>query len=485
MKTFFRTSAAALLAIATSTAGCVDSDNGDVPDPTQDDGGKADDATSTFQGLDVCDVSLLYPFPKNNEQLNAMPPLDLRLNNGASLLTSAQLNAFLDSMIKPRPAGPGIDLTGENATVAETRAITSWRIVGIRFDPLTSDPAANPLNPPKKTQIRLIAQPYRPGANPKVQDVALHLIFDFPSGTPADKVNLDRRLAKSLQLLKSSSPAVTTGIPLSAHPGLAASTPFSSPGAKGAFPTKVEAWLARELPQAKLASIAMMGLRSGGDVWVFAAAAPQDTRFNNIPLPLVNNSPFIELNLDQQDLRVNKFDPVPSRGINLMGMFTDIGSPTFLASRSTLHLIDNPDKTHVGNVDCVSCHTTTQRLYFTAETNILGRITKLFGFTPSDPNRYSVPQGVTGFVREKDSQRQLWHVGNFRHFNGTPSVSVRTANESAAAADFLNKTVVVNAQGRAVGNPVKLICDEPKVAMCFLSGQPDDVCRGSSLCSPR
>jgi hypothetical protein len=445
------------------------------------DGGKQDDATdgapSLAQGLDVCDVSLLYPMPRDRAQIEALPGLDLPLDGGGELLPRGVFDAALAALIEPRPAGPGIDPSGDGTVPSQqTLDFDSWRVVGIRFDPLAPDPRTGA----KKSQIRLVAQPFfvDTGGFAQVQDMALHLVFDLPSSDPA----ANQVVARALLDLKQASPAVTTGVPLGVHPGLAASVEFG--GSSSGFVAEVEGWLQRHLAEAVIDNIAAAGLRSGGDVWVFAAAARQpDGTFSTLGLPLVGGSPFIELNLDQQDLRDVVYDPEPIGGTSLLPMFS-IGSPEFDAARTLVHRVDNPELSHIGNVDCVSCHVSTQRLYFTATFDILERIDSLFGFDPSDPNRFEIPEGITGYVRERDAQRQLWHVGNFRYFNGRPSIAVRTVNESAHAADFLNREVLTDEAGTPLSNPLGLSCDDALVAQCFLAGGSDTQCLGPENCEP-
>lgn len=457
----------------------------EVSAPSSPKADEVDGESERSGGLDVCDVSWLYPMPTSEQELDLLPRLDFTVGNTVAMSQEA-LNEVLDSMSSARPEGPGIELAGDGSmSIEATRDIANWRIVAARFDPLAPDFSVDPLDPGHATQIRLVAQPFGldSGGRPFVQDVALHLVFEVAGERDPAKTELDRMMADGLSTLAQSSPASTVGVPLGVHPGLAADFRPTLPGAPPSFIDRATRFLAEQLSRAHLEHVAMMGLRSGGDVWIFAAVSQgDDGSFTPNPMPLVDGSSFIEFNLDQQDLRETPYDPVPSRGIALVDLFSPFGSERFDEALPLLHTVDNPNVAHIGNVDCVSCHVSTQRLYITAQTDILDRIVDLFGVAPPIEERFTVPQGLTGFVRERDSQREVWHVGNFRYFNGTPSVSVRTANESALVADFYNNEVLVDDAGDALGNPLGLRCDESRVALCFLSGGADERCLGPDFC---
>jgi hypothetical protein len=102
-------------------------------------------------------------------------------------------------------------------------------------------------------------------------------------------------------------------------------------------------------------------------------------------------------------------------------------------ARAAVGVVEQPLTTHFLNMDCASCHTSTQ-------------ISQRGDFVPT--GRFRSPAGITGFaandptqVAAGQEQSGAWDFRNFGYL-GNPSVSNRTVNESAAVADYINKNLL-------------------------------------------
>lgn len=129
------------------------------------------------------------------------------------------------------------------------------------------------------------------------------------------------------------------------------------------------------------------------------------------------------------------------RGVSTIGLFdkdvmNELGQTIFddvsaLNVRHIPDLIANPDRAHFKNTDCVSCH---------SESNF--RRSLSIGNLDSE-FRYQAPAGISPV----DEGMLPTNSSNFRNFGwfsaglaaGVPTVTMRTANESAAAVDYINR----------------------------------------------
>lgn len=99
-------------------------------------------------------------------------------------------------------------------------------------------------------------------------------------------------------------------------------------------------------------------------------------------------------------------------------------------------IIENPERSHFFNTDCVSCHTSSQRI-------ILKELTDT-----SNAGMKPVP-GITNSIASRAAQnteKDLRNFGYFRSFEAlneeaptSPSISGRTLNESIEAARIINE----------------------------------------------
>ena len=142
----------------------------------------------------------------------------------------------------------------------------------------------------------------------------------------------------------------------------------------------------------------------------------------------------------------------------------------------TAHRIENPTKNDFFSVDCVGCHTATQAIssikedglqLFSSETNSKTGLPartvpdeKLMSMFALE-SQYSPKNGIIAGVVPAELQRTRYNVINFGYFGNRPSVSRRTAFETAgvvAMVNEMNGTPVVPFSGK---------CEAEKVTQCL------------------
>ena len=218
--------------------------------------------------------------------------------------------------------------------------------------------------------------------------------------------------------------------------------------------------LERHLDGGKLTAMAIMGLADNGpEPWVFMAMAPDHKatfptlpqgNFQAVPAAALIGLEFAEAlavtekpqvvptpapdNLNPITCRNNltsgaaALPPAERKGLATAALFDlgdkEVKNPEEVAKvKETVDLIADPTRSHFFNTDCVSCHTDTRRAL-----ELLGE--------------REIP-GVAAGALPKDK----WNARNFGWFPGSilhPSPNVatvtrRTAAETAAVLDFINK----------------------------------------------
>jgi hypothetical protein len=372
--------------------------------------------------LDVNDVSILFAIDKKG---TPFPEYKLTGDKGLlgfDLLPVDVVNQITTAATKQKPA---IEFQN-GGNKADT-----WRIFGMRLDPcapgIRTDAvkgADGNLDKSKcLVQVRLIAQPLGQGSP---QDISMHVVYTI--GT-LDQLNLDdiRADVAKIKLASIAAGVPTAGQPLGVHPGLAK--------AKTGVRDAVTAFLKKYVPQQKQLALAFMGLESdGAEPWEFFAGAVVPLGPDGKPSP-TGKPTFLNL----ADLRPAGMPNLPAKTRNIVfqpfsqpkiapapaGLST---APLFSANDdkdSVAFKIENAATTHFFSADCVSCHTSTQ---------------KGFSFqTKSNANRVRVPAGITGYASPTVQQNSSWNLRNFGYFDTSPSVSLRTVNETVEVVQQLNE----------------------------------------------
>jgi hypothetical protein len=352
---------------------------------------------------------------------------------------------------------------------AEARSIDAWFIAGIRIDAgapgLSSDIHAQFGRLP---EIRLIVQPItkNPDGSPKVLDIAGHLIFDFITATPNPSAQADcfPRPVADMDAFKSvvadaaalrtklnngqlGGHAISTvGVPLGVHPGLA------DPSAANSVRNEMLSFLEKHIFAQRLGSMAMAGLPAGKPApWMFLSILgdhaghfgpahgptldgdkqfaqmlnPKGTTPRVVPEPQTNNlNPITCKNAAVSPTSL----PLSARHGVSTSMAFATPPPSTDQSKQILDTIADPTKSFFFNTDCVSCHTETRL------TMDLFNIKDIPGIDPA-----ALPGGP-------------WDVRNFGWSpagNGPaqPTVTRRTAAETAAVVTFINSELLAKPGG--------------------------------------
>jgi hypothetical protein len=408
--------------------------------------------------LDVNDVSILFPPPKTAADVDALIAADEKNAGGTetfwpagdfqTVLNHAQNLTLNDS------AGKGHTITFGSFKDAFNN-LHNWKVVGIRVDP--SAPSASPdvirifgSSP----QIRLIVQPVTLDApnTVHVHDFTAHLVYNFtePAGpaipggglSPAkpDKQEFGNIVADlvALKAIADKAGVMTDGA-LSDHPALKAKVPE--------FQAKIRSILASHLKAGQLLAAAFMGVENQQEPWIFFAMNrdPASGKLATSSLPTLGGTATQMLIFGAGPSVVPASHPTNVNlqlGVSTASLFPD---PTPDALKSTPFsdsplptlsdipdLIANPRIAHFFNSDCISCHTESTRR-------------KLLSLPPAAARfHYSPPKGISGVSPDK-LPGSKWNVRNFGWGpDGQPTVSQRTANESADAADLINREYLAN-----------------------------------------
>jgi hypothetical protein len=427
-------------------------------------------APTSDLALDVNDISFLFPI------VNGKPVPEIGMDlKGSSTAVDLFPQTAMDDMAKFEAS------KGVTSLALGVGDRPNWRVVGFRVDPCVQQPTAAdaakrfPVPALKNLDtdiatctlmIRLVVTPF---VNGKDVDAPVHLNYGLGAGAGM-KASRDRIIAE-LQVLKSQSPVSTSGVPLGPHPGLAKDE-------GGAFATAVRDFLANELSHGQLALAAAVGTQAG-DPWVFVIG-PVDANKHWTPGAIkgfgVAAQGESEVNA-QMSFHGSHSIPAATVGqhnfvTSTNDLFNGDPDPTALEMAQQ---VNNPRITTLFNTDCISCHSATERV-----------IDKKVA---SSAGRFPVPKGVTGYVE----QRNAPHVPpeneggphgkfNFRafgYFGGQPTVSYRTANETAELVDHINRDLLHKDAGPGP------VCDDVKVWSCFRDGSQAAEClTAANGCEP-
>jgi hypothetical protein len=436
--------------------------------------------------FDVNDISYLLPPPSASAALADLISADERLDDGSQLWPQDVFDQVLAAArtVRVTPsAGPEgeIEFSPFESSLAQR---ASWKVVAFRADP-SAPGTAHDLTDlfGSAPEVRVVLQPVTVQAgNVKVHDFTAHLVFDYVSepsptvaeGLPrrsvADKVAFGQIL-DDLQSLKARASAggISTAGPLNVHPALAGNLP--------GFAGEVRAFLKRRLSASKLRTASFIGVQ-GSEPWIFFAMSRQTNGTFAIPtLPTLRGAPAQMLTFKGGHAVM----PLPStrnvdatHGVSTSTLF-ESSAPTTLdqpaieglttpAKREISDIVANPLRSNFFNTDCVSCHSESTRRRFLNLPAAAGNL------------RFSPPAGVSGIANEILPQSP-WNVRNFGWFQrGTgpvqPTATMRTANEIAAALEFIDVEYrpqspreAIGTTGRsedmsdAVANPLTLVMD--------------------------
>ena len=427
------------------------------------------------QPLSANDVSWLFPAPTQAadfanliavRDITTPDPQDPTKRDPVwSDATFKQFLAIAENPVVQVAGQPSIGLP------AEAHTMDAWFVAGIRIDAgapgLSNDIHAQFGQLP---EIRLIIQPvtHNPDGTPRVEDIAGHLIFNFtlaklddPAQTgclqrPQPDLDTFREIVADVAALRTklsdgqlgAHKVTTAGVPLGVHPGLA--DPTTASNVRQAMKSLIEKYISAQ----RLQAMAIAGLPAGAaKPWIFLSIqevpagvdpALPNGGFDPVHGPTLDGKQFAQLlqgagttprvvpvpstnNLNPITCKNAALSPtsLPIEQRNGVATFTLFPTPPPSAdqSKQILDTIADPTKSFFFNTDCVSCHTETRL------TMDLLNVTAIPGIDTA-----ALPGGK-------------WDVRNFGWGNAgkptlQPTVTRRTANETAAVVTFINSQLL-------------------------------------------
>jgi hypothetical protein len=431
-------------------------------------------------GVDVNDVSILFPEPRNEQELGRMLRADTDLGNGQTILPAQILGDVLETIVLGKnERAPNAALLDESGRVTQQLDLpgsglgssvvagpavqladrSRWVVVSLRFD--YGFPGDFVPESERSAQLRLILQPVPDLSNRNgfAADAAIHLLFDFAKGdSPVAYDQAKLALANSILRIKKESMRsglTTTGKALAVHPVL------NAEGLLGPFNTVLKREIVKLLSEAELSSIAVMVAGNGVIPWFFFSGLVKDgryqplaQRFNKVnslfesfleavPLasPLGTASPeFTDGRPQTNDFLINnrggssvgEMLPIDAKGARSLGLIQD---PHFGGQQP-----NRPDA--LNHLSCTTCHAATARQIGIPKESIV--VPEIRGITPTN--------SPTNFIAQGSEQDQLWNVRNFGYFVRRPSIALRTLNESVLVAAETNRILNLSVVGSQCKN---------------------------------
>jgi hypothetical protein len=409
--------------------------------------------------LDVNDVSFLWPVPKSQADFQRLISADEKLEDGTGLLWPT--DAF-DAVIKQADQVAVADSAGRTRKInfrqfgAEFAKPSTWKVVSCRVDPSGAGTHPDFIRKfGEVPQIRLVLQPVTmaPNGSITIHDVTTHLVFSFvkqpdpPSqeggrAVPTPDRDAFRAIVADLKDLKKGleNQSIATAGKLTVHPG------FQKSG--DSFAAKVRLFLLKHLNANRLSAVAFMGI-DPPEPWIFFTMRRTSDGFKLSPFPALGNNPaqmLLMLSSTPVTPAPTTTNVDPTRGVHTSLLFSrtiknQLETPVFgdlpsLKFKNIPDFIANPNRSNFFTTDCVSCHTESTR-----------RIKLGIGTVQSE-FQYDRPDGVSS-IDEALLPTNDWNLRNFGWFpsgaaGGVPTATMRTANEAADSADFINRNYLNN-----------------------------------------
>ena len=439
----------------------------------------ADAVTSTEAAVaktlfDVNDVSIL--FSKDPATGEPLPTMKMSDTDGA--MTEYFQQRDFDKVIAFAKNGDG-KADGSPAMRFSTGADLrdNWRVVGMRYDPcapttrIQGDAVLAAVGITECiVQVRLIVQPI---VGKKDIDNTAHLVFSMGSKSTLGAENFARLTGQAATLLRGikdaseKAGATTVGRTLGVHPGLAKDPATIGTLVRQFIATTVAASSAAEKASGKSTkAIAFMGLQNAGfEPWVFVAGrVVPDVGWTVLPMPAFPTKPTHHQRL--AFIGSERVVPVSQLPLSTAPLFSGNVDPAVVAK--TVFAIEQPESPHFFSMDCVSCHTSSSRMILLD--------------AKSNPDRFRIPNGITGYARREDAQGSTWNVRNFGYFGGKPTVSFRSVTETVGVVRFMNEQTIAEAVASKklkktpafVGPARDCTAVDDAVWDCFLAGGKDD-----------
>jgi hypothetical protein len=300
------------------------------------------------------------------------------------------------------------------------------RVVSVRIDPCFFQLAPERC----EKQIRFVWQPIFAGPRQSVvtEDAALHSFYTLDDSQFAE-------LLKDLQNWKRNFNPESRNLPLQVLPVLR----NSSEGNQALV--ALQSVFLKYVGTGNLTKLTAMGLRGGGDMWVFFQFGIVDGK------PVVQ--PIARLGNKLTQAFVNQVSPATSFGrvqvapeplsedffktiVSSSETLNESQDPLIQKEMEILYRIENPKSFHANNMDCVSCHLAqpAKQWAFRARPHL--NLQNAWPASVYQNSRHNLENTTPG----------LWSthmLRGFGYFGGQPALSQRVINESAEVADQLEQ----------------------------------------------
>ncbi len=337
---------------------------------------------SEVHGLDVNDVSILFPMPLSEKQSAGLLKFSDSNNSRKKILEPQIFEQIIASSRSRFSMIPGADV------------YDNWKIVGMRWNPCAESTNLNNFNfisdfKNCKFEIRLIAQPLL--KNLTYANYAIQLNFDLPN------INQEltlKNLVTDLFKLKLNSPEDTNHRPLGIHPGLQKSQLNSI------YSANFKEMILKYVSQSTLNTVAFMGSEK-----------------NSFPVS------FLKFNISSEKAEFINISDLETKNLSIHTKKKEPNSNLILQAA-------DPRRQSQHNTNCETCHTSTlsqnQWLDYSKRPDFFVPDTGISGHATAG----SIPKTA------ESSFRSFGFEGN------EAIVSLRTINESSVLAAAVNRVIL-------------------------------------------
>ena len=487
------------------------------------------------QALDVNDVSILFPLPREKDEISKLIPINFQNSAGVSPMTPELFKDILDHhKYKVSVDGKSLSVNSGSLFEGERRGkpgkifgpynlIEDWKIVAMRYDACAPTVEHNlRLKPPTEVrkvfddkachpQMRLTAQPILDASREETEfsgkvvagDYAIHMLFFL---SPEQS----RELYGELVQFKMGCGDLTSSVPLNVHPCLKAEI---NQGVFAGNKFQIVSSLIKKYAQNYLGT-AMLATAVGTDPWSFMNGKITNGKFEHVQIDAVKEDDPAKLKRNSQGALLEPFlngyfqqlsfvevphncggNPDCIEAISKPTRVTPIAKSNKINAELSLEAgtsgfdaepevikkiaeIENPLRNDFFSTDCVSCHVASARLdgpartwkedtlsyrvddwdtgdYGWSQTNIFSDQDDIRKLVRAEPAQFHLENGYTNvndlYVTPRNiNSMRPYALVHFGYFGAKPSVSARTANESALVAKMANTFYGQGIQPRAV-----------------------------------
>lgn len=365
-----------------------------------------DSALNSRSSVFLNDVSVLFPLPKFSERD--------RLLGASTAGEKGELlpQATFDKL--PR------------LVVGAEAARESLRVVGLRIDPCFGVPPSQSPDDTTgcKSQLRLVLQPTYEGEAGALtaSDAAVHAFYTMP--------------AEEFRALASELVAARRGIAGSKRTSLGPNPLLVGEGLGGAYAKALAAVVKKHAGKQNLTRVTFMTREASRQgFWKFGGFDIAGARHTKMKVA----------SLGDETIQSFSAPPFGRNGTVIPEIAHDDDvSPLFSSEATTATKqklaapfgaalrIQNPTRHSPDTIDCVSCHVATSaRLWAEKEKGLRAS---------EDPSAFKTTWNVS--LTKSPSSERADNLHSFGYLGTSPSISQRTANESAAVADYVNTRIL-------------------------------------------